>query len=242
MPLTPLIEFEEEKTKLTWEAYQVSWANHQTKTTGHEPITIASPAIGNDMATQKDKTRIWNDIPGRGGTCDTLCQYTILISNWMGRGTPITAAWHQAISCLDGYPHNEDEIWQMANAKIEGTSPTLTREEQEQRLEEINTRLCDYCLILYDFQFCDNCDLIYNLPPHMIYTIPEEEEPINSCASESESSSNPDSNSNNDNNENNSSSSVQNGYDNDSNSDSNSDSNYEQYIALSDLTKEQELK
>ncbi|KAG9299898.1 hypothetical protein G9A89_005427 [Geosiphon pyriformis] len=35
---------------------------------------------------------------------------------------------------------------------------------------------------------------------------------------------------------------VQNGYDNDSNSDSNSNSNYEQYITLSDLTKEQELK
>ncbi|KAG9293971.1 hypothetical protein G9A89_019309 [Geosiphon pyriformis] len=78
----------------------------------------------------------------------------------------------------------------------------------------------------------------------MIYTISKKEEPINSCTSESESSSNPNSNSNNDNNENNGSSSIQNGYNNnnDSNSDSNSDSNYEQYIALPDLTKEQELK
>ncbi|KAG9292582.1 hypothetical protein G9A89_006953 [Geosiphon pyriformis] len=157
----------------------------------------------------------------------------------------------------------------MANAKVEGTSPseileiknnppeptdivlvlnldvfidlknspkefheyyqnlTLIREEQKQCLEEINTQLCDHCLIPCDFQFCDNCDLIYNLPPCIIYIIPEEEEPINSCASESESSSNSDSNSDNDNNENN---------------DSNFDSNYEQYITLSDLTKEQELK
>ncbi|KAG9298627.1 hypothetical protein G9A89_012695 [Geosiphon pyriformis] len=76
----------------------------------------------------------------------------------------------------------------------------------------------------------------------MIYTIPEEEEPINNCTSELELSSNSNSNSNNNNNKNNGSSSVQNGYDNDSNSDSNSNSNYKQYIALSDLTKEQELK
>ncbi|KAG9286817.1 hypothetical protein G9A89_012367 [Geosiphon pyriformis] len=76
----------------------------------------------------------------------------------------------------------------------------------------------------------------------MIYTIPEEEEPINNCTSELESSSNSDSNSDNDDNKNNNSSSVQNGYDNDSNSDSNSDSNYKQYITLPNLTKKQELK
>ncbi|KAG9304435.1 hypothetical protein G9A89_019997 [Geosiphon pyriformis] len=36
----------------------------------------------------------------------------------------ITAAWHQAIFCLDGYPHNEDKIWQMANAKVESVLPS----------------------------------------------------------------------------------------------------------------------
>ncbi|KAG9300998.1 hypothetical protein G9A89_018950 [Geosiphon pyriformis] len=87
------------------------------------------------------------------------------------------------------------------------------------------------------------CDLIYNPPPRMIYTILEEEEPISSCASESELLINHDSNSDNDN-DNNSSSSVQKGNnnDNDSNSDTNLDVNYEQYIALPDLSKKQELK
>ncbi|KAG9295503.1 hypothetical protein G9A89_013532 [Geosiphon pyriformis] len=77
----------------------------------------------------------------------------------------------------------------------------------------------------------------------MIYTIPEEEEPISSCTSESELPINHNPNSNNDN-DNNGSSSIQNGNDNDndSNSDTNSDLNYEQYIALPDLSKEQELK
>ncbi|KAG9289060.1 hypothetical protein G9A89_015609 [Geosiphon pyriformis] len=95
-----------------------------------------------------------------------------------------------------------------------------------------------------DFEYCNNCDLIYNPPPCMIYTIPKEEEPISRCASKSESPFNPNLNSDNDDNENNSSSSIQNdnNNDNDINSDSNSNLNYEQYIALPDLTKKQELK
>ncbi|KAG9302726.1 hypothetical protein G9A89_009503 [Geosiphon pyriformis] len=77
----------------------------------------------------------------------------------------------------------------------------------------------------------------------MIYMVLEKEEPISSCASESESliNRNPDSN---DNDKNTDSSSVQNGNNNkdDSNLGSNSDLNYKQYIALPDLSKEQELK
>ncbi|KAG9293544.1 hypothetical protein G9A89_005547 [Geosiphon pyriformis] len=65
------------------------------------------------MATQKDKARM----------CNALCQYMILISNWVSCETPITAVWHQAISHLDRYPHNEDKIWHMANAKIERVMP-----------------------------------------------------------------------------------------------------------------------
>ncbi|KAG9288856.1 hypothetical protein G9A89_012185 [Geosiphon pyriformis] len=115
-----------------------------------------------------------------------------------------------------------------------------TRKEQEQWLEEINTRLCDYCLIPCNFQYCNECDLIYNPPIHMIYTIPKEEKPISSCALELKSAFNPNSNSNNNNNENNSSSSAQ--YDNRKYSNLNSDLKPKTYIALPDLTKEQELK
>ncbi|KAG9286875.1 hypothetical protein G9A89_012425 [Geosiphon pyriformis] len=94
-----------------------------------------------------------------------------------------------------------------------------------------------------DFEYCDNCDLIYNPLSCMIYTIPEEEEPISSCTLKSKSLINRDPDSD-DNDENTSSSSVQNGNNNkdDSNSDSNSNLNYEQYIALPDLSKKQELK
>ncbi|KAG9290867.1 hypothetical protein G9A89_011017 [Geosiphon pyriformis] len=115
-----------------------------------------------------------------------------------------------------------------------------TRKKQEQWLAQLNTRLCHHCLIPSNFEYCDDCNLIYNPPPHMIYMIPEEEEPISSCTSKSELPFDPDSNSDNDDNKNNGSSSVQNG--NDSNLDSNPNSNCEQYITLSNLSKEQELK
>ncbi|KAG9291137.1 hypothetical protein G9A89_013009 [Geosiphon pyriformis] len=119
-----------------------------------------------------------------------------------------------------------------------------TQEEQEQQLEEINTQLCDHCLISCDFQYCNKCDLIYNPLPCMIYTISEEKKPISSCTLELESIFNPNLNSNNDNDENTGSSFIQYGdnNDNNSNSDLNPDPDYEQYIALLDLTKEQELK
>ncbi|KAG9287985.1 hypothetical protein G9A89_017580 [Geosiphon pyriformis] len=74
----------------------------------------------------------------------------------------------------------------------------------------------------------------------MIYTIPEEEEPISRCALELESNFNSNSNSDNDNNKNNGSSSTQYHHKNNNNSDL--DSNSETYIMLPNLTKEQKLK
>ncbi|KAG9292940.1 hypothetical protein G9A89_016302 [Geosiphon pyriformis] len=115
-----------------------------------------------------------------------------------------------------------------------------TQEKQEQQLEKINTRLYNHCLIFCDFQYCNECDLIYNPPSCMIYTIPEEKKPISSCASELESIFNSNLNSNNNDDENNSFSSTQNGNENNNNLDSNS--NFETFITLFDLIKEQELK
>ncbi|KAG9302379.1 hypothetical protein G9A89_011429 [Geosiphon pyriformis] len=213
---------------------------------------------------------IWNDIPGRGGTCNTLCQYTILISDWVSRVIPITAAWHQTLDHLNIEGATLSEILEIKNNPPEPvdiihipnpdafmdkeTDPedfhkyyqnlAPTREEQKQYLEQLNTRLCDHCLISCNFQYCNECDLIYNPLPCIIYTIPEEIKPISSYTSKSESLFNPNSNSDNDDDKNTSFSSVQigNNNDDDSNLDSNFDPKYEQYIALPDLFKEQKLK
>ncbi|KAG9304007.1 hypothetical protein G9A89_005917 [Geosiphon pyriformis] len=115
-----------------------------------------------------------------------------------------------------------------------------TKEEQEQYLAQINTQLCDHCLIPCDFQYCNKCDLIYNPPARMIYMIPEEEKPISNCTSELKSIFNSNSNSNNNDNKNNGFSSAQ--YNNKINNNSDSNSNPKTYIALFDLSKKQELR
>ncbi|KAG9284390.1 hypothetical protein G9A89_023647 [Geosiphon pyriformis] len=115
-----------------------------------------------------------------------------------------------------------------------------TKEEQEQHLEQLHTQLCQHCLIPCDFQYCNKCNLIYNLPICMIYTIPEEKKPISSYASELESIFNSDSNSDNNDDKNNGSNSTQYGNENNNNLDSNL--NPKRYIVLPDLTKEQKLK
>ncbi|KAG9299640.1 hypothetical protein G9A89_020811 [Geosiphon pyriformis] len=212
--------------------------------------------------------RIWNNIPGRGETCNISCQYTIFISDWVKKETPIEAAWRRAQMAIAKIEDTSlEEIRTIKNNPPESikldwnTEPVInflepeefhehyqnlapTRKEQKQWLAQLNTRLCHHCLIPSDFEYCNDCDLIYNPPSCMIYTIPKEEEPISSCTSESKLPFDPNSNSDNDDDENNGSSFIQNGNDNDNNinSDSNSDSNYEQYIMLPDLTKEQELK
>ncbi|KAG9290607.1 hypothetical protein G9A89_011570 [Geosiphon pyriformis] len=66
---------------------------------------------------------MWNDIPGQGGMCDKLCQYIILISNWIRKGMPIDAIWRQAVKCLNKCSHDNNEIWQMALAKIKEVTP-----------------------------------------------------------------------------------------------------------------------
>ncbi|KAG9297625.1 hypothetical protein G9A89_011140 [Geosiphon pyriformis] len=66
---------------------------------------------------------MWHDISGCGGTCDISCQYTILISDWVRKETPIEAVWKKAIQRLDSCPHDDNKIWQMALAKIKGVMP-----------------------------------------------------------------------------------------------------------------------
>ncbi|KAG9286474.1 hypothetical protein G9A89_014640 [Geosiphon pyriformis] len=110
-----------------------------------------------------------NPLLFREGTCDTLCQYTILISDWVNCGTLITTAWHQTLDHLNVNAKVENatpnEILEIKNNPPkpvdiicipnpdafmdEETDPedfykyyqnlAPTREEQEQHLEQLNT-------------------------------------------------------------------------------------------------------
>ncbi|KAG9289668.1 hypothetical protein G9A89_014403 [Geosiphon pyriformis] len=97
----PLIELEEEK-KSIWEAFQVFWADANYN---ELPLIL----LWNDKGKKKEEKLIWKpnlgawdtildeemwkNIPGRGGACDETCQYTILINDWVQKGTPINDAW-----------------------------------------------------------------------------------------------------------------------------------------------------
>ncbi|KAG9290498.1 hypothetical protein G9A89_002473 [Geosiphon pyriformis] len=52
-----------------------------------------------------------------------------------------------------------------------------TCKEQKQRLADLNTKLCDHCLIPYHFQYCDECDLMFNPLPKILFPITELPEP-----------------------------------------------------------------
>ncbi|KAG9300528.1 hypothetical protein G9A89_002406 [Geosiphon pyriformis] len=49
----------------------------------------------------------------------------------------------------------------------------LTRKEQKQKLADLNIKLYDHCLISYYFQYCDKCNIMFNLPPRKLYPITE---------------------------------------------------------------------
>ncbi|KAG9302583.1 hypothetical protein G9A89_007287 [Geosiphon pyriformis] len=147
---------------------------------------------------------IWNDIPGQRRTCNKMSNY------WKSKTI--------LYLCLN--PNTSKLLMSLATLKI--------TQKNFMNITSLNTQLCQYCLIPCDFQYCNECNLIYNPPPYMIYLISEEDKPISSCALELESIFNPNLNSNNDDDKNTGSSSIQNGNKNINNSDS--DSNPKIYI------------
>ncbi|KAG9303836.1 hypothetical protein G9A89_018733 [Geosiphon pyriformis] len=178
MPSAPLIEFEEEKKKPTWEAYQVSWAN-----TEHNKLLLVL---------------FWDD-KKKGKKKDILEETTITEKITK----PTTTISHAIENVMATQKNKESETMSYVLLAANGY---LMKE-------------CNYCLISCNFQYCNECDFIYNSLIYIIYMIPEEKKPISSCTLELESIFNPDSNFNNDDN-----------------------NNTKQYIVLSDLTKDQKLK
>ncbi|KAG9285547.1 hypothetical protein G9A89_006535 [Geosiphon pyriformis] len=135
------------------------------------------------------------------------------------KGTLIDNAWKKAL---------------MAYMKAEGVTISKLLEIKNNPLSFSEPKY------IQTFDYCNECDLIYNPPLHMIYTIPKKDESINNCTLESESVFNPDSNFDNNDDKNTGFSLAQ--YGNKSLNNSGSDSNPEIYIAFSDLSKKQKLK
>ncbi|KAG9305089.1 hypothetical protein G9A89_007729 [Geosiphon pyriformis] len=143
-----------------------------------------------------------NDVLGREGTCDEACQYTILINDWNAWKQAFNRLdsyphnnhkiWRMASAkTKDAMPEKIREIkdnpWM---PKYNGPNypkndfftdnpnklaPTC--KEQEQRLADLNTKLCNHCLIPCYFQYCNVCNLMFNLPPRILFPITKLPEP-----------------------------------------------------------------
>ncbi|KAG9306813.1 hypothetical protein G9A89_005714 [Geosiphon pyriformis] len=233
MPSAPLIEFDNEEKKPTWKAYQIFWANDDynkkkdiPKETDDNIETSEPPYIPLKYKDCKKKLSFME--LGLYKANRTMNYVLLVANNYWTKECGITfldeKEHHQEITCLDSYSHDKNQIWKIINAKVEGTTSSKILEIKNNPPKPVN------------------CDLIYNPPSHIIYTILKEEKPISSCTSESELTFNPNSNFDNDNNnnKNNGFSSAQ--YDNKNNNNSDSDSNSETYIVLFDLSKEQKLR
>ncbi|KAG9302825.1 hypothetical protein G9A89_009602 [Geosiphon pyriformis] len=69
--------------------------------------------------------------------CDTTCQYTILICNWVRGGTPFEAAFNRALKRLQHYSHDEDELYNTTQAKVrEGTAKEIQRWKESAKVAD----------------------------------------------------------------------------------------------------------
>ncbi|KAG9295595.1 hypothetical protein G9A89_000960 [Geosiphon pyriformis] len=104
---------------LDWNTQELQFSqNRQEKWDSQPCLTCGKTLLDEEM---------WNDILRRGRTCDVFCQYTILISNWVKKRTPIEATGRRAVQQLDSCPYDNDELWQMAIAKIKDALPEKIR-------------------------------------------------------------------------------------------------------------------
>ncbi|KAG9284378.1 hypothetical protein G9A89_023635 [Geosiphon pyriformis] len=175
----PLIELEEKK-KPIWEVYQIVARNflpwelglHSTKITGCEPTIIASCATKNDMATQNDKaSETTNHVSLVGNNYLTKEYGTTFLDEkeyeiWRMENAKVEGIMPSKILEIKNNPLEPVNIILIPNPDAflnleagpeefyehyQNLAPI--REEQEQCLEEINTQLCDHCLIPCDFQY-----------------------------------------------------------------------------------------
>ncbi|KAG9306987.1 hypothetical protein G9A89_000901 [Geosiphon pyriformis] len=85
------------------------------------------------------------------------------------------------LACGEILPN--ERLWNDVSDREETCNEELapTHEKQEQRLADLNTKLCDHYLIPCHFQYCNKCDLMFNLSPRILFPItklPEPEEEV----------------------------------------------------------------
>ncbi|KAG9292866.1 hypothetical protein G9A89_016228 [Geosiphon pyriformis] len=103
----------------------------------------------------------WINVAIRRGVCDQICQYALLISKKVRRGTPFDAAYNSTLNKLYHYPHDTKIIFDLAIALINGATQEdytieLARFDYENEVEtyhqiakQMNIQLCKECCLEY---------------------------------------------------------------------------------------------
>ncbi|KAG9299093.1 hypothetical protein G9A89_020406 [Geosiphon pyriformis] len=124
----------------------------------------------------------WIDVAMREGVCDQTCQYVLLISEKVKRGTLFDAAYNSVLNKLYYYPHNAEMIFNLAMALVNRATKEDVQyieytielagfdykdevEVYHQIAKQMNIRLCEECIMPCDKQWCPECYALSILLP-----------------------------------------------------------------------------
>ncbi|KAG9303261.1 hypothetical protein G9A89_013587 [Geosiphon pyriformis] len=176
-----LIEFEDTSMPPTIKTYQVSWAdNYRTKLLppptweekgkGRAKKELQLSSLG--YVTSDQKNLFYQ--PPRLICVDCLVYWKDLDDQNNKASETTRRASHVAKSCQI----KDSGMMCLAEEKHAiRLELAPTREKQKQRLANLNTKLCNHCLIPCHFQYCDECDLMFNPPLRILFPITELPEP-----------------------------------------------------------------
>ncbi|KAG9288859.1 hypothetical protein G9A89_012188 [Geosiphon pyriformis] len=113
----------------------------------------------------------WIDVAMRGGVCNQTCQYALLISEKVKRGTLFNEAYNSAFNKLYHYLHDAKMIFNLAMALINGATKKDVHQMKEAEYikytmelagfdyedEQMNIRLYEECIMSCDEQWCSEC-------------------------------------------------------------------------------------
>ncbi|KAG9294202.1 hypothetical protein G9A89_021561 [Geosiphon pyriformis] len=107
----------------------------------------------------------WINVAMRGGVCDQTCQYALLISEKVKRGTPFNAAYNSALNKLYHYLHNAKMLFDLAIALVNRATKENVRQIKE-------AEYIKYTMKLAGFNYEDEIEVYHQIASHT-YSIQE---------------------------------------------------------------------
>ncbi|KAG9284280.1 hypothetical protein G9A89_002090 [Geosiphon pyriformis] len=101
----------------------------------------------------------WIDVAMRGRVCDQICQYALLISEKVKRGTLFDAAYNSALNKLYHYLHDVEIIFDLAMTLINGAT-------QEDVCQIKEAEYIEYTIELAGFDYEDKIETYYQIASH----------------------------------------------------------------------------